>query len=184
MRSNKQLGKNSEAFKTATREYNAAKKKWNGMIRADRTDSSMMAMSMAKRTMPRYGKQNKFKTIIFRASEMSSPAYAGHPLETFGQSDRLLVNNATDSANIMQALFLLNSPQINGMLTKLSTPVREARNKSPEEQIDILYLGFFSRYPTDEEKAMLLKVYENSPDEAPTTIAWAMVNSNQFLFMQ
>ena len=115
---------------------------------------------------------------------MSSPAYNGHPLQTFGQSDRLLVNNATDGANIMQTLFLLNSWQINGLLTKSSTPVREAQGKSLEDQIDILYLGFYSRYPTDDEKAMLLKLYENSPKDAPNSIAWAMVNSNQFLFMQ
>ena len=141
-------------------------------------------MAAKKPAKKKYSRSEKYKANLFRASELPSPANPGHPLDAFGQSDRKLVNNSTTSANIMQALFLLNSGQINGLIAKASTPVKEAHGKSTDEQIDILYLGFLSRYPTAKEKAALQSTFEKSPDDAKNKVAWAMINSNQFLFLQ
>ena len=45
---------------------------------------------------------------MVRASEVISPAPAGHFLRQFGQSDREIISSSTEEASISQALRLLN----------------------------------------------------------------------------
>ena len=63
---------------------------------------------------------------VRRASELPSPSANGHPLEVFGQSDRLSIENANRAASIPQALFLMNSPQTNQILAQQSMLGRKA----------------------------------------------------------
>ena len=79
----------------------------------------------------------------------------------------------------------MNSNQTNQLMAKNSTPVLEARlAKTPEEKLETLYIGFLSRKPTLEEKKVLIPYFMENPEKARERIIWAMMNTQQFLFIQ
>ena len=97
----------------------------------------------------------------------------------------MLIENADDGSNILQALFLMNSWQTNGLLTSRSAPVLEARlAPTPEAKIETLYIGFLSRKPTQAEQNALIDYFKEDPEKARQRIIWAMLNTQQFLFIQ
>src|SRR5262249_20183657 len=62
-----------------------------------------------------------------RASELASPERPGHLLRAFGQSDREVISNANDGADVPQALALLNGPALDALknpMSKLSQDVK------------------------------------------------------------
>jgi hypothetical protein len=189
--------KDSKEGKTLQQRSREATKTWRAMMNPDDsategTEQMGMSMMMSNTEMiqdpaNRKGSKNQQKWMsgIRRASELQSPQANGHLLEVFGQSDRLLIENADDSGNVLQALFLMNSWQTNGLLANNSAPVVEARlAKTVEEKIETLYIGFLSRKPTEQETAVLVEYYKKDPQKARERIIWAMMNTQQFLFIQ
>ena len=57
-------------------------------------------------------------------------------------------------------------------------------NKSAREIITAMYLGILSRFPTDEEVKMAESYAKSVPSkrEATTDLAWALINSAEFLY--
>ena len=150
--------------------------------RAHLTSNSMMMNTMSGSGS---GKSNRSMKNIRRASELASPAENGHLLQSFGQSDRLLIENSSRESNLLQALFMMNSTETNILMAKKSMPVLEARlADSPEEKLSTIFIGFLSRRPTSEERELLLDDFRENPDEATKRIIWAMLNSQQFIFLQ
>ncbi|MGJ8651768.1 MAG: DUF1549 domain-containing protein [Opitutaceae bacterium] len=177
------------AFQTAQSEWNA---KLNPKNNTD-SDSEQMGMTSMMSNIAMLpgakknnrGAQQKWMKSIRRASELESPQANGHLLEVFGQSDRMLIENSDDGGNVLQALFLMNSWQINGILANNSSPVVEARlAKTPEEKIETLYIGFLSRKPTQAEVDTLVGMFKENPEKARQRMIWAMLNTQQFLFIQ
>jgi hypothetical protein len=83
---------------------------------------------------------------------------------------------------------------INGdtLLKRVSNPgsrvalIPKNDKTTPEQKIDELYLGILCRRPTEQERAASLahlKKYEQ-PLEAFQDLAWALLNSSDFLFVQ
>jgi hypothetical protein len=174
-------------------DFNAARKAWNQILNPDTgtEDIPQMGMMAMMPNVPKTGKgrnnraDEKWIKGIRRASELQSPQTNGHLLEVFGQSDRELIQNADDGGNVLQALFLMNSPQTNYLLANLSAPVMEARlAKTPADKLETLYIGFLARKPTEAEKEALLPSLEKEPEKARQRIIWAMLNTQQFLFIQ
>lgn len=176
---------------------NHARKEWNKMLNPDLNDygiDAQMGMnSMMTGTPPttnqRSGKKKPkkkwFEKNVRRASELQSPQRNGHLLEVFGQSDRMLIENSDDGGNVLQALFLMNSPQTNIQLANHSAPVLEAHlAKTPEEKLETLYIGFLARKPTEAEIEALLPAFKKDPEKARQRIIWAMLNTQQFIFIQ
>lgn len=159
----------------------------NPAMEAD-SSGPIMGMSMMKSSQQKdkNKKSNSYyKNHIRRASELNSPEYDGHLLQVFGQSDRDLIENSESNSNVIQALFLMNSNQTNQMMATNSTPVLEARQaKTPEDKLEALYIGFLSRKPTLEEKEALIPYFMENPEKARERIIWAMMNTQQFLFIQ
>ena len=130
-------------------------------------------------------KMGSSMNLTARASELPSPAKPGHFLRTFGQSDRELIQNASDEASVPQALSLLNGPAsevLNNPLSKVSQDLKKAA--SPQQQMDVLYLSFLSRLPTAPERAVLEKVIAERGDKAADDVAHALLTGSQFLFIQ
>jgi hypothetical protein len=122
---------------------------------------------------------------VSRASELPSPSDNGHPLEVFGQSDRLSVENANNAASIPQALFLMNSPQTNQILARQSMLGRKASQAvGIDEKLEILYLGFLSRQPKVEELELLRPLLSHEPEKVVERTIWALVNSQEFKFIR
>lgn len=120
-----------------------------------------------------------------RASELPSPAKPGHFLRTFGQSDRELIQNASDDASVPQALSLLNGPAaevLGNPLSKLSQDLKKAA--TPQQKMDLLYLSFLSRMPTNNERAVMGQVIQQRGDKAVDDVTHALLTGSQFLFIQ
>ena len=120
-----------------------------------------------------------------RASELPSPSVNGHPLEVFGQSDRLSIENASRDASIPQALFLMNSPQTNQILAQQSMLGQKAsRAAGIDKKLEILYLGFLSRQPKLEELEVLRPLLSQEPEKVVERTIWALVNGQEFKFIR
>ena len=120
---------------------------------------------------------------VMRASELPTPAPRGHFLREFGQSDRELIENASDSASVPQALNLMNS----GLADQLAHPysvLGQALTQcdSPTEEIKTIYQLMLTRQPTESEIERLLGEYQREPKKARGNIIWALLNTQQFIF--
>ena len=109
-------------------------------------------------------------------------------LETFGRPprDTGLESERTDQSTAMQRLQLLNSSQIQQKLAqgpKLRALFLSAGG--PREIVDALYMAILSRHPTPEERDAI-RVYMQSGSvrgrEAVLDVAWALINSAEFLY--
>lgn len=93
----------------------------------------------------------------------------------------------TREPSVSQVLNLLNS---SGVQAKLSheggTVARLVREQKDDAKIvEELYLTFFARFPTQDEKAFAvnhLKAHADTRQAAVEDLAWAMLNSTEFLF--
>ncbi len=122
---------------------------------------------------------------MLRAAHISSPAPNGHFLREFGQSDRETIENANDEASVPQALHLLNGstfPQISGSNSVLYRNV--SSKESIDEKLDVIFRSLLSRSPTPEELNLLRSASEARGDDIYRDTVFALLNSQEFLFVQ
>jgi len=124
------------------------------------------------------------RTIALADGSISSPFLAmfGRPSRDTGlESER--DNEPSDA----QRLYLLNSTDIqqrikkSPQLLKLAQGARQNRGKL----LPGIYLAILSRYPTPEEAAVAAKYVQTpglQPRQAIGDLAWALVNSSEFLY--
>lgn len=123
---------------------------------------------------------------MYRASEIQSPAPAGHFLREFGQSDRETIQNANTDPSVTQALSLMNG-YIETKIAKnpntiLMQNIYEAK---PEDRVDSVYLTMLSRKPTRVEEAGWVKDSKGqTPQQVISDLIWTLANSNEFIFIK
>lgn len=109
-------------------------------------------------------------------------------MEVFGRPQRQTVCACERGSepSIAQALHLMNSP---GTMQKIQhgrgRAARLANSNSSHEQIlDELYLTALSRFPSPEERTLMLSALQQSPDRraAIEDIIWVLLNSREFVF--
>jgi hypothetical protein len=127
--------------------------------------------------------QQRFGMLLARASELPQPAAETHFLRVFGQSDRLVADTSTTDGSVPQALLLMNG----GVGQLISDPncaavVTAGAAKSEDEKIDSLYLSFFARKPTGDERTATKAAIAGGL--ALNDVAWTMLNAREFLFVQ
>lgn len=93
----------------------------------------------------------------------------------------------TREPSVSQVLNLLNSPDIQAKLShEAGTVARLVREeKDNAKLVEELYLTFFARFPTDAERTFAVGHLEANAAkrrEAAEDLAWAMLNSTEFLF--
>ncbi len=110
-------------------------------------------------------------------------------LKLFGRPQRITACECEriTEPGVSQVLHLLNSPEIQAKLSHdRGTVARLAQTRADDEAlVDELYLTFFSRYPTVEERATALRHLSRDPSKrraAVEDIAWSMLNSLEFVF--
>ena len=85
-----------------------------------------------------------------------------------------------------QVLHVLNSPEIQYKLSHAGGRVAQLVADIPDDSLlaQELYLTFFSRFPTDEEKQVAVSYMQqtNNRRQAAEDLAWSMMNSLEFLF--
>ncbi len=121
--------------------------------------------------------------FLLRASEMNQPARDDHFLRMFGQSSREIVNDSSREGSIPQTLMLMNG-EVQFMLSdrqsRLTKKLRESGGFEPAVQF--LFLSFFGRPPSPEERAAIKDALEQGMKKDDLT--WALFNSTEFLFVQ
>jgi len=178
-----------------TEEYNklrdaqrAADKKWRTYSQLDTAMTMMGSMDGADQPDKKNGgkkKQQWWERNLARAADLRSPEHVDHWLRVFGQSDRDLVDNADDSSTVNQALLLLNSGETNGAIVYHSNPIERAKKTNdPQKALEALTIGFLTRYPTEREKEYIATAWAENPDTARRRVAWAMINTQEFIFIQ
>jgi hypothetical protein len=110
-------------------------------------------------------------------------------LKLFGRPSRASACECerTREPSVSQVLNLLNSPEIQAKLThEAGTVARLVRDQKDDAKlVEELYLTFFARPPTADELDTALshlKKYANNRRAATEDLAWAMLNSTEFLF--
>jgi hypothetical protein len=121
--------------------------------------------------------------FLLRASEMNQPARDDHFLRMFGQSSREIVNDSSREGSIPQTLMLMNG-EVQFMLSdrqsRLTKKLRESGGFEPAVQF--LFLSFFGRPPSPDERAAIKEALEQGMKKDDLT--WALFNSTEFLFVQ
>lgn len=110
-------------------------------------------------------------------------------LKVFGRPTRSTACTCERNAepSVAQVLHLLNSPEIHDKLTHEGGTVARLVRQLPSDRalVEELYLTFYSRMPTEAERASALTYLEKSPSQrrkAAEDLAWALQNSIEFLF--
>jgi hypothetical protein len=124
-----------------------------------------------------------------KATELPAPDIAKHEfLKIFGQPERQSVCSCerTSDSNLGMAIQFFNGPLIYGKLRSENNRFRKlmAAGKSHEEIITELYLAAVCRKPTAKELEASLAHLAAKKDDvvAMEDIAWAILNTNEFLF--
>lgn len=90
--------------------------------------------------------------------------------------------------NVSQVLHILNSPEIQAKLAHDAGFLAEVARRpgiTDKQLIDELYLTFFNRYPSDQERTTAEKYLQTQATNRQAAIedlAWSMLNSLEFVF--
>ena len=127
--------------------------------------------------------QQRFGMILARASELPQPAAETHFLRLFGQSDRLISDTNTTDGSVPQALMLMNGGA-SKLITDTNCAAVTAADKagSADAKVDAIYLSFLGRKPTAEERPIATQAMTTGL--GISDLAWALVNTREFLFVQ
>ncbi|VTS00833.1 Ig-like domain-containing protein OS=Singulisphaera acidiphila (strain ATCC BAA-1392 / DSM 18658 / VKM B-2454 / MOB10) GN=Sinac_3078 PE=4 SV=1: PSCyt2: PSD1 [Gemmata massiliana] len=126
---------------------------------------------------------------VTRAAQLWDSKARSDFLKLFGRPNRVTACECerTREPSVSQVLNLLNSTEIQAKLThEAGTVARLVRaQKDDVKLIEELYLTFYSRVPAADETATgvkHLKKYANNRRAATEDLAWALMNSTEFLF--
>jgi len=129
-----------------------------------------------------------------RASEMVSPAPAGHFLRQFGQSDRESIDNANTDPAVPQVLSMMNG-YIDEKIARdpASVLMQSVLTAKDEKQCtDLIFLAMLNRKPTSDEARSWKKDFANANRggnkaelrEVYADLIWMLANSNEFVFVK
>ncbi len=126
--------------------------------------------------------QQRAGLVLARASELPQPAPENHFLRLFGQSDRLVADTCTTDGSVPQMLQLMNGP-VQEVVTAGSRALTAAAKTSElRDKVTSLYHSFLSRPPTAAEADNAVAVLQDGL--TPADLAWVLLNSREFLFVQ
>ncbi|HEX4611831.1 MAG TPA: DUF1553 domain-containing protein, partial [Urbifossiella sp.] len=110
-------------------------------------------------------------------------------LKRFGRPSRVTACECerTREPSVAQVLTLLNSPEIQAKLShEAGTVAKFVREQADDAKLtEDLYLTFFARLPTADETAVAVAYLRKQPADrrrAAEDVAWALLNSTEFLF--
>jgi hypothetical protein len=142
------------------------------------------------------GVEEKFSGLPsgYRAIEVWDNKLSHYFLRLFGRPTRDSACQCERNVepSVAQVLHLLNSPQIfdklrhpTGRVARLTASTEVAVGNGADEALaDELYLTFFSRFPTSEERAVATQHLHAAADrrQAAEDLAWSLLNSLEFVF--
>lgn len=123
---------------------------------------------------------------LIRASELPSPAPAGHFLRQFGQSDREQIQNANTDPSVTQVLALMNGYVEQRLANNNETVLmRDVFLAEPANQkINTIFMTILNRKPTRQEKQIWTRDFRDYGHDAIGDLIWTLVNTNEFMFVK
>jgi hypothetical protein len=121
--------------------------------------------------------------VLARASELPQPERDQHFLRMFGQSDRQIADSSSEEGSIPQVMMLMNgeAQRVIGQNDSLVVKTATAQSTSAQ-QIESLYLSFFSRKPRPEELKTAVAGLESGMTMRDLT--WVLFNTREFMFVE
>lgn len=117
-----------------------------------------------------------------RASELPQPMPPTHFLRVAGQSAREVADDGSTEGGITESLAMMNGDVTQSLMTD-SLNIESARKKQTRaEQITFLYRTYLSRQPRARDTQRCMAALDEGLDLGD--IAWALLNSREFMFIQ
>ena len=117
-----------------------------------------------------------------RASELPQPMPPTHFLRVAGQSARDVADDGSTEGGITESLAMMNGEVTKSLMTS-SLIINAAGSKnSRTEQIAFLYLACLSRSPGEKDTKRCVSALDQGLELGD--IAWALLNSREFIFIQ
>jgi hypothetical protein len=140
-----------------------------------------------------FRKRNQAANFL-RASEMPSPAPAGHFLREFGQSDREQIDNSNSDPAVTQVLSMMNGYVEERIARDASSMLMQTalKAKNAKECTESIFLSMLNRKPTSKEarewEADFKDAVKNNDNakikEVYSDLIWTLANSNEFIFVK
>lgn len=123
---------------------------------------------------------------LVRSSYLQSPAPGGHLIRQFGGSDRQQIDNSNSEPNTTQVLNLLNGFVEKNILANKGADFIELMKdeKSKNKQIENVFLSIIGRKPNSRELADLKGFLDEEDNNSYKHVAWILLNSHEFIFIQ
>jgi hypothetical protein len=121
--------------------------------------------------------------VLARASELNQPERDQHFLRMFGQSDRQIADSSSEEGSIPQVLMLMNgeAQKVIGQDDSLVVKTAAAQSTA-EQQVESLYLSFFSRKPHTAELSNAVAALNSGLGMSDLT--WVLFNTREFVFVE
>lgn len=117
-----------------------------------------------------------------RASELPQPMPPTHFLRIAGQSAREVADDGSTEGGITESLAVMNGEVTKSLMTD-SLVMKDARSRNNQvEQIGFLYRTCLSRLPREQDTKRCIAALNQGLDLGD--IAWALLNSREFMFIQ
>jgi len=124
-----------------------------------------------------------------RTIELADGSITSQFLEMFGRParDTGLESERNSRPTDNQRLYMLNSSDVRNKIVRspVLRKIYDANKGNPHEIISELYLTLLSRRPTEAETGAIgdfIKTKRRNPNEAIEDVAWAIINSKEFLY--
>jgi hypothetical protein len=105
-------------------------------------------------------------------------------LQTFDVDDgRAPCPLRTQTVTAPQALFMMNSPEINQASQKLAQRLRKECGDNLKAAVDLAYRITLARPPSAEEASEALKYLDNKPDRL-SGLTWILFNLDEFIYVR
>jgi hypothetical protein len=136
------------------------------------------------------GMPEKFRGMPdgYRAIQLWDSQVKHYFLSLFGRPIRSTAcecERATEPS-VGQVLHILNSPEIQSKLSDGGGRLVKLVNQTADDSqlVEELYLSFYSRFPTEEERQAVTTYLGQAPDRqrAAEDVAWSLMNTVEFLF--
>ena len=123
---------------------------------------------------------------LVRSSYLQSPAPGGHLIRQFGGSDKEQIDNSNSEPNTTQVLNLLNGFVERNILANKQADFIAAMKDEPSKtkQIENVFLSILGRKPNSRELGDLKGLLDEKDANSYKHVAWILLNSHEFMFIQ
>ncbi len=135
-------------------------------------------------------RKTDFYPLGTKAIQLYDSAVDSYFLQTFGRNQRRITCECerSDEPSMVQVLHISNGETVNKKLQAKDNRLERWLSTSTDDQmlLDDVFLTCLARFPEEQERAELVKIFSETPTEGRRElledIVWGIVSSREFLF--